>query len=247
MRLEGKVALITVAGRGFGRAIACAFCDEGASVLVNDRDEENALETVRLCGAKSVPAVADISILRNHESLIERATQQFGRLDILVNNAAIQFREPFLEAQVQSWDRTLDVNLKAPFFLAQRAAHRMLSQGGGGVILNIASIHDSVALQDRSIYAITKGGLQMMTRSLAFELAEYKIRVNAISPGAILTDMNRGVLSDDVRRDEVLKKIPLRRLGNPEDIAGAAVFLASAEASYINGATLYIDGGILTQ
>ena len=246
MKLQGKVALVTGAGRGIGRAIAQAFVDNGASVVANDRDSIAVEKTAALCGAGCKFVPADISILENHELLVKKAVDEFGALDILVNNAGIQFYEKFLDARECNWDLTVGVNLKGPFFLAQCSARQMVQQKSGGIILNIASIHDSVALLDRSIYSITKGGVKMMTRSLAFELAEYGIRVNAISPGAISTDMNRQVLANQQRLDRVLEKIPLKRIGSPEEIAGAAVFLASPEASYVTGATLYVDGGILT-
>ncbi len=247
MRLNGKVALVTGAGRGIGRAVAQAFAREGASVVVNDLDESAAIETVRGARGCCIPALADIGNTESHQSLVERACSEFGKLDILVNNAGIQFREPFLEAQPSSWDRTVAVNLKAAFFLAQQAAKQMIRGGHSGAILNISSIHDSVALRDRSIYAITKGGLRMMTRALALELAEYGITVNAISPGAVLTDMNRETLSDTAKLEDLLLRIPLRRLGKSEDIAETALFLVSPEASYITGATLYADGGFLVQ
>ena len=246
MRLRGRAALVTGAARGIGRAITQAFISEGASVVAVDRDEQGLAATARPFGTRCVSVGADVTDLAHHKELVQGVIQEFGRLDILVNNAAIQLTEPFLQAKVTSWDLTLDVNLKAPFFLAQAAAERMIQGGRGGVVINIASIHDSVALRNRSVYAITKGGMKMMTRSLAYELAEHGITVNAISPGAIETDMNIKVLSDPTRREHVLEKIPVRRIGTPQDIAGAAVFLASPEAAYINGATLYVDGGILT-
>src|SRR5712691_8954506 len=187
MRLSGKVALVTGAGRGIGRAIAVALAAEGAAVVVNDLHAESAKETADLiveAQGRAIVAAADIADLSTHASLISTG------VDILVNNAGIEFREPFLESRPETWDQTFAINLKAPFFLAQAAARRMISARTAGTILNIASVHDSVALRDRSIYAITKGGVRMMTRALAFELAAHGITVNAISPGAILTGMN---------------------------------------------------------
>ena len=255
MTLESKAALVTGAARGIGRAIAQALARAGAAVVVNDIDEPGAECTaaeIRKQSGKAVSAPADIAELSTHEMLVTRTIEQFGRLDILVNNAGIQFHEPFLDSQPDSWDRTLAVNLKGPFFLARCAAQRMIGTASerpalAGTILNIASIHDSVALRDRSIYAISKGGMRMLTRALAFELAEHHITVNAISPGAILTDINRETLAQPGNREAVLKKIPLGRIGDASDIAEAAVFLVSPAASYITGATLYIDGGILVQ
>ena len=255
MLLESKTALVTGAARGIGRAIAQTLAREGAAVVVNDIDESGAECTaleIRKQNGMAASAAADIADLSTHEKLVNRAIEQFGRLDILVNNAGIQCHEPFLESRPETWDRTLAVNLKAPFFLAQRAARKMIASARerpalAGTILNIASIHDSVALRDRSIYAISKGGMRMLTRALAFELAEHQITVNAISPGAILTDINRETLARPDHRETLLKKIPLSRIGDALDIAEAAVFLVSPAASYITGATLYIDGGILVQ
>jgi len=182
--------------------------------------------------------------LASHDRLVSNALDRFGRLDILVNNAGIEFREPFLEATPESWDVTFGVNLKRVFFLSQRAAVVMRSSGGGK-ILNVSSIHDEAPIRNLSIYSITKGGMKMLTRSLALELAEHRINVNSLSPGAILTDMNREALSDPAYRARVIEKIPWKRIGEVGDLVGAAVFLCSAESDYVTGATLYVDGGIL--
>src|SRR5262249_3117717 len=172
------------------------------------------------------------------------AVERFGRLDILVNNAAVQVREPFLQASTDAWDVTIAVNLRGAYFLSQEAA-RAMARSGKGKIINISSVHDTVPLKERSAYAISKGGMLLLTKSLALELAEYKINVNAISPGAILTDMNRESLSDTEVRSRLLKTIPLNRIGGAEDLVGAAVFLASSESDYVTGTTIYVDVGLL--
>jgi glucose 1-dehydrogenase len=161
-----------------------------------------------------------------------------------VNNAGIEFHEPFLQASVPTWERTLGVNLRGPYFLS-RVAAEVMRRSGGGKIINISSVHDVTPLRDRAIYSISKGGMAMLVKSLALELAEYNIHVNAISPGAILTDMNRESLSDPTRRARLLDQIPLGRIGRAEDIVGAAVYLASPESDYVTGSTLYVDGGLL--
>src|SRR5712692_9916121 len=165
MRLKDRVAIVTGAGGGIGRAIARGLAREKASVVVNDVSSTAAEETARQiadAGGSAIAVAADVADLTTHERLVSAAVDKFGRLNILVNNAGIQFREPFLEATSRAWDRTFDVNLKGPFFLAQKAAQAMI-RSGGGKILNIASIHDTVPLRDRSIYSITKGGMKLLT------------------------------------------------------------------------------------
>jgi len=248
MRLAGKAAIVTGAGRGIGRAIALGYAREGASVAVNysrSRDAaEDAVREIRAADGRAIAVQADVANLDDHERLIDETRAAFGRLDILVNNAGIEINEPVLESKRETWDRTLDVNLKGSYFLAVGAA-RVMAGSGGGKIVNISSVHDVEPLRNRAIYSITKSGLLMLVKSLALELAEYGIYVNGISPGAILTDMNRAHLTDPPRRERLLASIPLKRIGDPEDVVGAAVFLASAESDYITGTTIYVDGGLL--
>jgi glucose 1-dehydrogenase len=248
MRLSGRVAIVTGAGRGIGAAIAKGLAAEGAAVVVNysrsAKEAECVSREVIDAGGQAVPLQADIKDLASHERIVSTALEQFGRIDILVNNAGIEFREPFLEATQENWDLTLGVNLKGVYFLSQKVASAMRASGGGK-ILNISSIHDEVPIRNLSIYSITKGGMKMLTKSLAMELAEYKINVNSLSPGAILTDMNREALSDPAYRTRVVEKIPWRRIGDVGDLMGAAVFLCSGESDYVTGVTLYVDGGIL--
>jgi glucose 1-dehydrogenase len=248
MRLRNRVAIVTGAARGIGSAIAKGLAAAGAAVVVNySRSAAEAEEVVRgisVEGGKAIPVQADIGDLQSHERLVTAAFDHFGRLDILVNNAGIEFREPFLDASPASWDVTFGVNLKGAYFLSQAAARAMMTFGGGK-ILNVSSIHDEVPIRNLSIYSITKGGMKMLTKSLAFELAEHKINVNSLSPGAILTDINREALSDPAYRVRVIEKIPWKRIGEVADVVGAAVFLCSAESDYVTGATLYVDGGIL--
>ncbi len=265
MRLNGSVAIVTGGARGIGQAIALGLAREGASVVVNDLPEHGSAAGAagagaagapgaagaanvarRICesGGQAMALTADVRDPTERDRLVSTAVERFGRLDVLVNNAGVQIREPFLQTRPETWAQTLAVNLTAPYFLSQKAALAMM-QSGGGRIINISSVHDHHPLRDRSAYAISKGGMAMLTKALAFELAEHRINVNAIAPGAILTDMNRESLAVPENRRRCMEKIALQRLGGAEDLVGAAVFLASSDSAYVTGATLYVDGGML--
>lgn len=250
MRLGGKVAIVTGAAKGIGRAIAVGYAREGAAVVLADKlcadQAHGALEEIRAAGGRATAVQADVSKLEDHERLMYTAVREFGRLDILVNNAGIELHEPVLDATPATWEQIIAVNVRGAFFLSCKAAAIMADKGGGKII-NVSSVHDLKPLRDRAIYAISKAGAAMMTKSLALELAEKNICVNSISPGAVATDMNREALSDPVKRDKLIGRIPLRRIAAPEEIVGAAVFLASSESDYVTGTTIYVDGGLLLQ
>jgi len=245
--LKGRVAIVTGASRGIGRAIAIGLAREGADVVVNYVSQSAAAEEVvaeiRAAGGRAVAVQADVGDLTQHERLVAAACERFGRIDVLVNNAAMTRREPFLEATAKAWDETMGVNLKGVYFLSQAVARVMTAQRSGKII-NISSVHDVRPMLSNSIYNISKAGLVMLTKSLALELAEKGIQVNCVSPGAILTDETRPRLADAAYRDKVLAKIPARRVGEPEDVVGAVLLLASPASDYITGTTLYVDGGM---
>lgn len=248
--LNGRVAIVTGAPRGIGRAIALGLARKGASVVVNYIDSGAAAEEVvagiRTGGGEALAVQADVGDLSHHVRLVAAARERFGRIDILVNNAAMTRRQPFFDATVDAWDETMGVNLKGAYFLSQAVARVMVPQHSGKII-NISSVHDAQPMAANSVYNITKAGLVMLTKSLALELAENGIQVNCVSPGAILTDATRDRLADPERLARVLGAIPSRRIGEPEDVVGAVALLASSQSDYITGTTLYVDGGLLLQ
>jgi len=249
MRLKDRVAIVTGAGRGIGVALAKGLAREGAAVVVNysrsAAEAKKVVDDIGAAGGRAAAVQADVQRLAEHQRLVSAVIDTFGGLDILVNNAGLEYRESFLTTTEEQFDHTLGVNLKGVYFLSQKAAQVMVQAKKGGKIINISSCHDTVPLNLRSAYGVSKGGLAMLTKSLALELAEYKINVNSVSPGAILTEMNSAALSVPEVRARLLSRIPWNRLGDIEDCVGACVFLASREADYVTGATLYVDGGLL--
>jgi glucose 1-dehydrogenase len=196
-------------------------------------------------GREALVTITDVSRRDHAEAMVAQTVERFGRLDILVNNAGIETLVPFLDLSEADWDRVQAVNLKGPFLCGQAAAQVMRQGGQGGKIINIASINSQIALMKQAHYVASKGGLLMLTKAMALELAPYNINVNAIGPGVIETAMTAGSLADPERRQLLLGNIPKRRVGQPRDVANVAVFLASDEADYITGTIIYVDGGWL--
>ncbi|HKQ06166.1 MAG TPA: SDR family oxidoreductase [Blastocatellia bacterium] len=251
MRLQNKVALVTGASSGIGKAIATRFAAEGAHVAVNYRpggksDMDAALAEAAVFGPTSIAVPADISKREDVERMVEQVIAQFGRLDILVNNAGIEIKKPFLEVTDEEWNKVIAVNLYGAFVVSQIAARQMVQQSAGKII-NISSVHEDIPFPEYTAYCASKGGLRMMMRNLAMELAPYKINVNNIAPGAIATPINQAVLDDPAARKNAVSEIPWGRFGRPEEVAAVAVFLASDEAEYVTGSTYYVDGGLTQQ
>ena len=249
MSLQGKVALVTGSAQGIGRAIALRLAREGAAVLVEDRvDNERAQETlqqVRATGARSELLTGDVGQVANDQRLIDEGVAQMGRIDILVNNAGVERRAGFLDASEADYDLVMHVNLKGVFFLTQAFARHVRDRGGDGRVINISSVHEELPFPHFASYCASKGGLKMLMRDLSIELAPLGITVNNIAPGAIKTPINAHLMEDPALMKALLANIPLQRLGTPEDVAGVAAFLASADAAYITGTTVGIDGGLL--
>jgi NAD(P)-dependent dehydrogenase (short-subunit alcohol dehydrogenase family) len=243
-----RVVLVTGAGRGIGRGVALRFAEAGATVVVNDVVAERA-ETVAgeiaAAGLRAEPVPADISHVSEVERLIERSARAHGRLDVLISSAGFSERRPLLEIDERYWDAMLGVNLKGPFFCLRAAAAHMPSDGGGRIIL-LTSIGAHAAQMHLAAYCAAKAGLVALTRSAALELAPRGITVNAVGPGAVEGPWNRQFFEDDEYRKRWLATAPLRRLATNDDVTAAVLFLASDEAGYVTGQTLYIDGGKLS-
>lgn len=249
--LAGKVALVTGAQRGMGRAHALALASQGAKVAVTDRESQacaSVVDEITAAGGEALCFAMDVTSKAQIDEVVTAIVHAWGKLDILVNNAGVYEPTPALEITEDEWEQTMHINLKGEFLCAQRAAQEMQKQGWGRII-NIASIASGqvgVGLVGGAHYAATKGGIIAMTESLAAEWAALGITVNAIAPGAIDTDMSRSRrMSKEAMEAFLTQRIPLGRIGKVEEVAPMVVFLASDEASYVTGATFYVDGGWL--
>jgi NAD(P)-dependent dehydrogenase (short-subunit alcohol dehydrogenase family) len=253
MLLEGKVAIVTGASQGIGRACAERLAKEGAKVAladINDDDGPRVAAAIAAAGREAIFHVCDVSERLDVHNLVAAALEAFGRIDVLVNNAGVIDDRPFLELEEAEFDRVLKTNLKGAFLCAQAAARQMVNQteakGSGkpaGAIVNISSINAWFGLPDHVAYCVSKGGVMQLTKAMAIALAAYGIRVNAVGPGTIETQMIKGVIKDRAFRNMVLARTPLGRLGKPEEVAAVVAWLASEEASYLTGTTVYADGG----
>lgn len=249
MRLQDKVAVVTGAGTGIGQAVALAFAEEGASVVVDyvgsASVSEDTINKISAMGRKSLGVDADISLPNEVNDLIQKTIAAFGKLDIFVNNAGIEKKIAFVDYPFDDWQKIMAVNLTGPFLCSQSAARQMIRQGKGGRIINISSIHEDLPMPTNAPYCASKGGLRMLMRTIAVELAPHQITVNNIGPGAIYTPIDRDVESDAKLNNRILAEIPMGRWGKPEEVAQLAVYLASDAAAYVTGSTHFIDGGML--
>ena len=254
-----KVAVVTGSSKGIGKAIAIEFANNGYKVVLNARDESELSEAVKDIRKQSVEGqearvtslAGDISQETVCRSLVEHAIKSFGRIDVLVNNAGIGGAQKRLhELSTAEWDYVIDVNLRGAFLCTREALKRITS--GGKIdstrkafsIINISSVHESIPQPQSAPYSASKGGMEMLTKTVALEVADKGIRVNGIAPGAIATDMNRDILEDEQKKKDEEMRIPMHRIGEPAEIAKVALFLASDDASYMTGTTVYVVGGL---
>ncbi len=247
MKLKGKVVFITGSTRGIGKSFAAGFAREGAHVVIHGKDLEKAKAVAKEMeglGGRAMAVAGDVSSSPDVARMVEEIMQQFGRVDVLVNNAGIN---PFiLEAEKikeEGWDQVMDVNLKGVFLCCQAVGKKMIAQGGGKII-NISSAAAINGEQGFLPYCVSKSGVMMLTRILAYEWSKYHITVNAIAPGFVAAGMNTPILNKEVLVSGLSNRVPLKRLGQPEEIVAVALFLASEDSGYINGATINADGGM---
>ena len=250
MDLKSKVAIITGARRGMGKSHAKTFAKSGAKVVVADislEECQQVADEIKKEGGEAIAVKCDVTKKEDIDNMVKAAVGKWGKVDILVNNAGICQFKPFLELTEEEWDRTININLRGYFLCAQACAKEMAKQKSG-VIVNIASVamgQVGVGMPALAHYCASKGGIVAMTEALALELASFNIRVNAISPGAIDTPMTEALKADPKMMEAILARIPLRRMGKPEEVSNLVLFLASDESSYVTGSTVVIDGGWL--
>lgn len=248
LRLRDKVAIVTGGDTGIGKAICIAMAREGAKVVIDYHGDEapaTALvnEILRF-GGTACEIGADVSKPEDVRRLIGAAVERYGKLDVIVNNAGIEDQHPFIEMPLDVYEKTIGVNLTGTWLGCQMAAQQMVEQRRGGRIINISSIHEDITMPSNAAYCASKGAIRMLTRTIAVELAQYGITVNDVCPGAVDTPIDAPVKHDPEKMKALLSEIPMRRMGRPEEIAQLCVYLASEDAAYVTGASIYIDGGM---
>jgi glucose 1-dehydrogenase len=255
-KLKGKTALITGASSGIGQAIAIYLAKEGCNIAINYRKDssgakdtldqamEKACKDVEACGVQAFLVQGDVSQEEDIINMVSATIKRFGGLDILVNNAGIQTETPSHKVEIEEYDRILNVNLRGAFLCAREALKHFLECDRPGTIINVSSVHEIIPRPNYVTYSMSKGGMGNLTKTLALEYADRGIRVNGIAPGATITPINKEWAEDPDKQAEVEKYIPMKRAGTSEEMAAAVAFLASDDAAYITGQTLYIDGGL---
>src|SRR6266702_1549632 len=248
-RLAGKVAIVTGSGSGIGQAVAERLAQEGASIVIDYRKNlDQSQETqrrVEAAGSKSILVQANVTSIPDCQKLVDEAWNQLGGCDILVNNAGIEIGADFWDVTEADYDAVLNVNLKGVFFLSQAFVRKLMAAKKPGRIINNSSVHEDMVFPHFASYCAAKGGLRMLMRNLAVELGPHNITVNNVAPGAIITPINKSLLDNKEQLNALLNKIPLGRMGQPEEVASLVAFLASDEAAYATGSTYVLDGGLM--
>lgn len=247
--LKGKSGIVTGGGTGLGKAMATALVQAGAEILIVGRRKEvleAAAKEMGRFGGPIIPFQADITKMADLPGIVDKAKKEFGKIDFLFNNAGKGIPSPCEDYKEDDWDEVLMTNLKGPFFLAQAVAREMISANRPGSIVNTSSIMAFITLKDTPAYPTSKAGISHLTKALANSWAKYGIRVNAVAPGWFITEMTQRRFEDKEKNAQTLSRIPLGRTGNPEELGGVAVFLASDASSYVTGQTIVVDGGLLS-
>jgi glucose 1-dehydrogenase len=249
MSLHGKIAIVTGGNSGIGMAIVLELAKQGANIVIDYVAHPEATEAlekqVAALGDQAIGVQADVSKVADLQHLINAAVQQFGRVDIMVNNAGIETRTSVLNTTEQQYEHVLAINLKSAFFGTQLAAQQMIKQGGGGRIINISSVHEDWPMPGNTAYCLSKGGMRMLTRTAGVELAPHNILVVGVGPGAVATPINLSTMKDPALMKKLDSAIPVGRMARPEEIATVVAFLAGDGASYITATTIFTDGGIM--
>jgi glucose 1-dehydrogenase len=249
MSLKDKVAIVTGGNSGIGKAIALGLAKAGANIVIDyiaDPDAASALEReIVALGDRAIGVDADVSHVDDLQKLIDVAVAQFGRVDIMVNNAGVETRTSVLDTTEAQYDRVLSINLKSAFFGTQIAARQMIKQGGGGRIINVTSVHEDWPMPGNTAYCLSKGGMRMLTRTAGVELAPHGVLVVGVGPGAVATPINVSTMKDPTLMAKLDAAIPLGRMAQPEEIANVVAFLASDGASYLTATTIFADGGMM--
>ncbi|HEY1786556.1 MAG TPA: glucose 1-dehydrogenase [Verrucomicrobiae bacterium] len=249
MNLKDKVAIVTGGNSGIGLAIVMELARQGANLVIDYIAHPEATEAlekqVHDLGDRVIGVKADVSKVDELQNLIDSAVKEFGRVDIMVNNAGVETRTSVLDTTEQQYEKVMDINLKSAFFGTQLAARQMIKQGGGGRIINITSVHEDWPMPGNTAYCLSKGGMRMLTRTAGVELAPHNILVVGVGPGAVATPINLGTMNDPALLKKLDDAIPLGRMAKPEEIASVVAFLAGAGASYITATTIFADGGIM--
>jgi glucose 1-dehydrogenase len=249
MALHGKVAIVTGGNSGIGKAVTLALAEQGANISIdyvaNEQATEDLERQVAALGDKAIGVDADVSKIADLEMLVEQTVKAFGRLDVMVNNAGVETRTSVLDTTEEQYEKVLAINLKSAFFGTQIAAKQMIAQGGGGVIINVTSVHEDWPMPGNTPYCLSKGGMRMLTRTAGVELAPHGIRVVGLGPGAVATPINKATMENPELLKTLDNAIPLGRMAQPEEIGNVVALLADDASSYVTATTVFADGGLM--